>query len=179
MQRSILFFILVLGPAFAVAEDGFAPPDAHPLKHFQEIWKKNPFTLKTAPVAVQKESFAKDLVLGSMVQFGEEIVAVVVNTKTRERTELVSGQNAANGMKIKTASLEDTRKDSFVEVEVNGESAVLHYDENFLKQLATSPGSPVSGGSSKSIAASTRTSSSDDESLRSRRRRETTPTSTR
>lgn len=149
-------FILLLGTCLAGAGEPFTPPEAHPLQHFDVVWKKNPFTLKTAPAALQKESFAKDLVLGSMVQFGKQMVVVVVNTKTRERTELVTGENAANGMAIQSANLQDTRQESSVEITKDGEVAVLRYDESFLKQLAA----PSAAGEQKRPAAAARSATS-------------------
>lgn len=189
MSIKLPISVFLLSTTLAVAGEQFAPPEAHPLKHFDVIWKKNPFTLKTAPAAIQKESFAKDLVLGSMVQFGKETIVVVVNTKTRERTELVTGEAAANGMKIKSANLQETRQDSSVEIEKGGEVAVLHYDESFLKQLAASNAAaeqkrPVAASrpatnDQPAHAAVAATTLSDDQraALRSTRRRTTAPSS--
>lgn len=42
------------------AEDTFQPPKAYPAARYEAGWNMNPFTLKTAPVALAKASFAED-----------------------------------------------------------------------------------------------------------------------
>lgn len=116
----------------AGAED-FIAPKAYPVERYVEGWMKNPFTLKTAPVAIQRESFAKDLVLGSITKIGDEARVVVINTKTHARTPLSDGVDSATGMRIKAVHLEASRKETFVEIESGAESAVLRYDEAVLK----------------------------------------------
>jgi hypothetical protein len=137
---SIAFTLMTL-LCCASAED-FAPPRAYPVERYVEGWMKNPFTLKTAPVAVQRESFAKDLVLGSITKIGDEAKVVVINTKTHVRTPLSDGQDSASGMRIKSVHLEDSRKDTFVEIESGAESAVLRYDEGVLKAQASHANQP-------------------------------------
>lgn len=116
------------------AEDNF-PPRPYPIERYLDGWAKNPFTLKTAPVVVTMESFAKDLVLGSVSQIGDVATVTMINTKTRERTRLISGQERG-GMKIKSVHLGYSRKEISVELESGTETAVLHYDNAVLKQLA-------------------------------------------
>jgi hypothetical protein len=118
------------------AGERFLPPSAHPVERYEPGWKKNPFTLKTAPLPVEVQSFAKDLAIGSMYQVGNETTVVVVNTKTRERTILRNGDSAGNGMRVKLASIKDTRKESSAIVELGGQEATLRYDTSYLKQIA-------------------------------------------
>ena len=133
------FLILLLLISWDVcAQETFVPPEAYPVDRYESGWMKNPFTLKTAPVAIAKDSFAKDLVLGSMYQVDSDITVIVVNTKTRERTSLKNQQPASNGMRVKEAALKDTKKESYVIVESAGEEATLHYDDAFLKQMVAS-----------------------------------------
>jgi hypothetical protein len=136
-----LLLILFTAGLQAQVED-FLPPESYPVDRYEAGWRKNPFTLKTAPVAIQKESFAKDLVLGSVFTIDGETSVVVVNTKTRERIKLVNDQPSSTGMKVKSTSVQDTRKDTFVEVELGGDVASLRYDENFQKQLAAQGAQP-------------------------------------
>lgn len=114
----------------------FAEPKAHPISRYEAGWQKNPFTLKTAPVAVQKESFAKDLALAGLLQAGDDNIVVLVNTKTREYTRLKNQEPAADGTKVKSLHLADRRSDNFVELERNNETASVRFDESYLKSMA-------------------------------------------
>ncbi len=133
ISLNLLIFLSACGAASAAP---FAEPQAHPINRYEAGWKKNPFTLKTAPVAMQKESFAKDLALAGWRQAGEDNIVILVNTKTREYLRLKNQESAADGTKVKTAHLQDRRADTFVELERNNETAVVRYDESFLKQMA-------------------------------------------
>jgi hypothetical protein len=123
----------------AIAQEAFVPPEPHPADRYEQVWQKNPFILKTAPVVEEKKSFARDFVLYNAFQLpGGEVTVVLANTKTRETVRLKTKEQASNGMKIRSVMLKDPRKDSYVEVEKNGESAVLRYDDTFQKQLLAS-----------------------------------------
>lgn len=123
------------------AEETFVPPQPFPAEKYENGWRKNPFTLKTAPVALQRESFAKNLALGSMYDDAEGVTCVVVvNTKTRERTRLKGQEPGANGMRVMESVIADTRRDSYAVVVSGGEKATLRYDTAFLKQMAAGQG---------------------------------------
>jgi hypothetical protein len=119
--------------------DAFVAPQPYPLNRYEEGWQKNPFTLKTAAVAIQKESFAKDLTLGSVYKFDDVTTVVVVNTKTRERKSLKENEASLTGMMIKSVHLETARKDTYVEIAQGTDTAILRYDESFLKQVGSHP----------------------------------------
>jgi hypothetical protein len=133
--RLFTLFFLALTLCRGTAED-FTPPQAYPVSRYEAGWQKNPFTLKTAPPAVQKESFAKDLVLGSVYKIGDSTKVVVVNTKTRARTPLLDDIADPSGMKVKSVHLENTTKETYAELELGADSAVVRYDEAFQKQMA-------------------------------------------
>lgn len=132
---SAIFLIIFVAPG-AVFPAPFAEPKAHPISRYEAGWQKNPFTLKTAPVAVQKESFAKDLALAGWRQAGDDSIVILVNTKTREYTRLKNKEPAADGTKVKTAHLSDRRADTYVELERNNETARVGFDESYLKTMA-------------------------------------------
>src|SRR5262249_39989293 len=117
----------------------FPEPAAHPISRYEPGWRKNPFTLKTAPVAVQKESFARDLALAGWLQASDASIVILMNTKTREYTRLKNHDPAADGTKVKSSHLED-RHAAFVELERNNETAVVRYDDGFLRQMAARGG---------------------------------------
>lgn len=137
------------------AAEPWAPPTPFPEQRYENGWRKNPFTLKTAPVAVQRESFAKNLALGSMYDDVDGVTSVViVNTKTRERTRLRGQEPSANGIRVEESVIADTRRDSYAVVVMGGEKATLRYDEAFLKQMAAGGGvSPTGAGAAQRHAA--------------------------
>jgi len=138
---AVLLLILSIGRCGA---QDFAAPKAYPIERYLEGWAKNPFTLKTAPAAIQHDSFARDLALGSICQIGEAITVVVINIKTRARTAIYNSRQNAGGITIKSVHLDDFRKGTYVELAAGGESAVLHYDANMLKQFSV-PGNAAPG----------------------------------
>jgi hypothetical protein len=145
-RRSAVWMLLVCAfPALlaseAAAQQTFVPPQPFPEEKYENGWRKNPFTLKTAPVAIQRESFSKNLALGSMYDDAEGVTCVVVvNTKTRERTRLKGQEPAANGMRVTESVIADTRRDSYAVIVSGGEKATLRYDTAFLKQMAAGQG---------------------------------------
>lgn len=134
-RRFIILLVFCTGVATLVAEE-FHPPAAYPVDRYEPMWNKNPFTLKTAPVALQKESFARDLALAGITKIGEDTTVLLVNTKTREYLRLKNLDAHTSGMKVKSVNMRDTRSDSSVEVVMGAESSVLKYDDGFLKQMA-------------------------------------------
>ena len=142
MTRLASCFIAMLAGALAAAD--FAPPQAYPRDRYEAGWQKNPFTLKTTPPVVQVDSFAKDLALSSISGTSADPVVVVINTKTHERTTLRSGTAKSEGqaMTIKSIHSDAPRKERFVEVEMAGQVAEIHYDENLIKvaSAAAAPG---------------------------------------
>jgi hypothetical protein len=143
-------FLLAL---FRAGAADFVPPQAYPAERYEQGWQKNPFTLKTAPPPVQRDSFAKDLALGSISGTSDNPTVVLVNTKTRERTPIRGFDDESNGMKIVAVQSEGARKDRYVEVEMAGEKAQIHFDETMIKTASATaqagqpnPGAPNTGG---------------------------------
>jgi len=136
-------FLIICAARGAALSAPFTEPKAHPISRYEAGWQKNPFTLKTAPVAVQKESFAKDLALAGWRQAGDDSIVILVNTKTREYTRLKNKEPAADGTKVKTAHLADRRSDTYVELERNNETASVRFDESYLKTMAAQQAAPA------------------------------------
>ncbi|QIF05182.1 hypothetical protein [Roseimicrobium sp. ORNL1] len=93
---------------------------------------------KTASVVTEAPAFARDLAIGSMYQLGGEITVVLVNTRTHERTMLRGSEPSFDGMRVKQASIRDTRRESSVVVEMGGKDATLYYDASYFKQMGSS-----------------------------------------
>lgn len=133
-------------PVVDTAAAAFIPPQAYPMDRYESTWSKNPFTLKTAPAAVETISFAKDLALIS--HFGEKSnpTMVIVNTKTHERTRLKKGETAPNGLKLIDFKLGETRKETTVEVVLGSETTELKYNPEYMSQVASAGGGAAKQG---------------------------------
>ncbi|QIF05916.1 hypothetical protein [Roseimicrobium sp. ORNL1] len=132
----VVMFMLALCAVYVQAQETFVVPERYSQDRYEAGWMKNPFTLKTAPVIAEKKSFAKDLVLHNIAGLeGGDALVVLANTKTKEMYRLKKSEPASNGMKIRYAVIKDARRDSYVEVELNGEFAVLRHDDAFRKQM--------------------------------------------
>ncbi|WP_395735572.1 hypothetical protein [Prosthecobacter sp.] len=117
--------------------DGFAPPAAYPLDRYEAGWNKNPFTLKTAPVVAATASFAADLAIGSFYGAEEDPTVVIVNTKTNQRIPLKKGVVHSSGMKLNSISYGSSRKDVAADVTLGPETATLHFNDSYSKQVAS------------------------------------------
>jgi len=129
---------LIIFSGSASAQETFIAPEQHTADRYEGVWRKNPFILKTAPVVEEKKSFARDLVLENAFQVQGVTTVVIANAKTKESFRIKTSEAASNGMKIRSVMLKDAKKDSYVEIELHGESAVLRYDENHRKHLIAS-----------------------------------------
>ena len=136
MKVLFAIFLTISAARGAASTPPFTEPKAHPISRYEAGWQKNPFTLKTAPIAVLKESFAKDIALAGWRQAGDDSIVILVNTKTREYSRLKNNEPGPDGTKVKTAHLADRRSDTYVELERSNEApAVVRYDESFLHQM--------------------------------------------
>lgn len=140
-----LVAVLLHLAADCVHAEAFAPPMPYPAERYEGGWMMNPFTLKTAPTAVQRDSFAKDLAIQAHYGSVERPIVSIVNTKTRERTRLSPGETDKDGMLLKAVHVKPSRKETYAEVVMNGETAVVRYDNAFIAQMA-SHAAPVPAG---------------------------------
>lgn len=138
-----VFVILFLTATVATSERmlaqekttaGFTPPNAYPIGRYESGWKKNPFALKTAPVAPESVSFARDWILVGC--FGEEAdpIVVLANTRSRERLRLKKGEPASNGMSLHSVTFSVNRRDTVAEVSLGVATAVLRFDDDYFKK---------------------------------------------
>ncbi|MEZ5385121.1 MAG: hypothetical protein R3F13_06360 [Prosthecobacter sp.] len=111
-------------------------PEAYPVARYEAGWNKNPFTLKTAPAPVQGKSFAQDLALAGISGDTANPTVTIVNVKTHERIRLRKDRPADNGMVLAEVTKGATRKDSVVQLSLGSETSEVHYDSNYLKQMA-------------------------------------------
>lgn len=151
--------VVFLGGGLAAlrAQESFTPPQAYGADRYEREWQMNPFTLKTAPVALAKVSFAQDLAIGSFYGDRDNPTVVVVNTKTHDRTKLQKDQPSADGLTLVSWSLQPSRKDTSAEISLGGEKAVIHYDNSYIRQASAegagsgarppgAPGTAAAGG---------------------------------
>ena len=137
------FAALLSGLAWAEKSVLFTPPQVYSVARYETGWSKNPFTLKTAPVAVEKASFAKDLAIGAYYGDAEHPTVIIVNTKTHERFKLKNGEPAANGMQLSAIKFGSTRNKTTAEVRLGAETSELHFDDNYMKQVASAEATRV------------------------------------
>ena len=136
------------GVAHAEEPGAFVAPKAYPIERYEAGWNKNPFTLKTAPVVAEHDSFAKDLAIGAYYGDAKDPTVVVVNIKTGERIRLKKMQPAANGMQLKNMTLGTSRKEIVAEVTLGAQTSEVRFNDDYLKQIAgaasarTQPGQP-------------------------------------
>ncbi len=151
-MRVLLIIFVLLSPGAGCAESDavFTAPTSYPVERYEAGWNKNPFTLKTATIALEAASFAKELVIGSYYGDASNPTVVLINTKTQERIRLKKAQPASNGMKLESVKLGGARKEIFAEVTLGSETSKIHFDDSYLKQMAaaeaakTPPGQPRS-----------------------------------
>jgi len=128
---------LLGGLSWAEESAVFTPPKAYSVDRYEAGWSKNPFTLKTAPAAVETVSFAKDFAIGAYYGDSENPTVIIVNTKTHDRFKLKNGEPAANGMLLKSVKFGSTRNKTTAQVRLGAETSELHFDDNYMKQVAS------------------------------------------
>lgn len=134
------FLLLMLPCASLLAQqepEAFVPPAAYPLDRYEAGWNKNPFTLKTAPVVAASASFAADLAIGSYYGDADNPTVVIVNTKTNKRIPLKKGVADSSGMKLNSIVYGSSRKDVTADVSLGPETATLHFNDSYTKQIAS------------------------------------------
>ncbi|MBE2282442.1 MAG: hypothetical protein IAE77_03150 [Prosthecobacter sp.] len=142
MKRVLL--ILMLGLRCVGAQDTFQVPERYDAKRYEADWARNPFTLETAPVAAPDNPFAKDLAVASCYGDKANPTVVIVNTKTRERFPLRKGTESKQGWRLGEVQLGASRQNITAEIWMGNERAVLNYDTEYVKALASTapPGAP-------------------------------------
>ena len=152
---SIILALALLGFQRMAADEVFTPPRQYPADRYEAGWNKNPFTLKSAPPLLETASFAKDFVIGAYYGDATDPTVVLVNTKTQERIRLKKNQVAANGMTLGIVKLGGGRKEIYAEVKLGPETAQIHYDSGYLRQLAASESTRAVAGQSQQSRQST------------------------
>ena len=144
MMRASFILMTALGGVLAQEPAPFQPPQSYDVQRYETDWNKNPFTLKTAPIATGADSFAKDLAVATYFGDIADPTIVIVNTKTHERTSLQKGRTAGNGWKLGVVRFGTARKDIAVELIQAHERALLKFDDPYVRALAASS-TPATG----------------------------------
>jgi hypothetical protein len=158
---SLVGLISILLGVRLSAQEPFVAPRAYPLERYEAQWSKNPFTLKTAPVALARVSFAEDLAIGSYYGAKENPTVVIVNVKTKKRWPLKKGQTAENGMMLTDVSITSSRRDTMARVKLNAETAELRFDDSFTKEMAAPNPGAGPGAGRETVSAANPNSASD------------------
>ena len=122
-----------------------AIPAAFPLGRYEESWRKNPFMLKTAPVAVVKVSFAEDWALASISKRDGMAVVRMQNKKTGERRMVKETPEKDDEFRLIKANVSRNYKESTAEIAKGDEVATIKHDETLAAARAPVPGAPRAG----------------------------------
>ena len=127
------------------AGEDVAVPVPYPEERYKEAWNKNPFMLKTAPVAQPKASWAEDWKLAGMSNILGSISVSLKNVKTNEFKRLKEGGADKDGFVLEKANFDRDRKKASVEVTKDGRKETLTYDDEMLAGPAAGAGIPQPG----------------------------------
>lgn len=124
---------------------GSAIPQPYPTARYQASWKKNPFLLKTAPIAQARESWATDWSLASIAEIGGEFRVSIRNKKTGEYRRIY--RDKPGEFSLVSVNLQRDRKSSSAELSKAGETATLTYDQTAMTPAprGANPAVPGSG----------------------------------
>lgn len=148
---AVLLCLIGGGQLPAQVSPVFTPPTAYEIQRYESGWRKNPFTLKTAPAAATGASFALDIAVAGISGDSANPTITLVNVKTHERFRLKTGGTAGNGMSVVRVRRGMTHKETVVEVSLGEEIKEIHYDDSYLRRVAaagrpSAPQEAVSAG---------------------------------
>lgn len=127
------------------AGEDVAIPVAYPEDRYKDVWNKNPFMLKTAPVAQPKASWAEDWKLVGMSNIMGSVSVSLKNIKTNEFKRLKEGSADKDGFMLEKANFDRDRRNASVEVTKDGRKESLTYEDEMLAGPAAGAGIPQPG----------------------------------
>lgn len=149
LSWSVMSLAAAVNDPATVAKDSAAPgsaiPQPYPAARYQASWQKNPFLLKTAPIAQARESWATDWSLASIAEIGGEFRVSIRNKKTGEYRRIY--KDKAGEFSLVSVNLQRDRKSSSAELSKAGETATLTYDQTAMAPAprGANPAVPGSG----------------------------------
>lgn len=135
--------LLLLALSRVMAQEAFKPPQGYDATRYAADWSRNPFTLQTTPAGPVENAFAKDLAVASCYGDMANPTVVVVNTKTHQRFTLQKGRPSEQGWLLGAVQIGASRQGITAELWRGNERAVLKYDANYVRALASSSAQPA------------------------------------
>ncbi|GEM_PF-2235286 len=123
-------------------------PVALPASRYAALERKSMFAPAPPEAAFQpKASFAGDLFVLGLAQFGDKDFVILINRQTREKFSLVTGDKGPDNLELASVRWAEDPAQSVVTVRRGMDSAVLEFDEAaFQKPVVTSaPAAPKTG----------------------------------
>jgi len=111
-------------------EDGPAIPIAFDLSRYESTWDKNPFLLKTTPIAQPTVNWGQDWALAGMFSHNGKVRISIRNKQTNELKRITNEPKDGDEFRLVEAKFNRSRKEASAKIAKGGEEAELKYDEN-------------------------------------------------
>lgn len=105
-------------------------PQAYGIERYQASWDKNPFLLKTTPIAQPTVNWGQDWTLAGMSSFNGKIRVSIRNKQTNEFKRISNDEKAGEEFRLVRTEFSRNRKDALVVIAKGNQEAELKYDEN-------------------------------------------------
>lgn len=111
--------------------EGAAPiPQAYAIERYQASWDKNPFLLKTTPIAQPTVNWGQDWTLAGMSSFNGKIRVSIRNKQTNEFKRISNDEKPGEEFRLVRTHFSRNRKDALAVIAKGNQEAELKYDEN-------------------------------------------------
>jgi len=111
-------------------EDGPAIPVAFDLSRYEATWDKNPFLLKTTPIAQPTVNWGQDWALAGMFSHNGKVRISIRNKQTNEFKRVTNEPKEGDEYRLVEAKFNRSRKEASAKIAKGTEEAELKYDEN-------------------------------------------------
>ncbi len=111
-------------------EDADPIPQAYGIERYQASWDKNPFLLKTTPIAQPTVNWGQDWTLAGMSSFNGKIRVSIRNKQTNEFKRISNDEKPGEEFRLVRTQFSRNRKDALVVIAKGNQEAELKYDEN-------------------------------------------------
>ncbi|GEP42904.1 hypothetical protein [Brevifollis gellanilyticus] len=130
----------------AAEEDGAAIPIAYDMSRYDSVWENNPFTRKVVPPAPTENNWGQDWALAGMFSHNGKIRVSIRNKQTNELKRITNEPKDGDEFKLVHANFNRSRKEASAELEKDGKTATLKYDENAAPVTINNTARPAGGG---------------------------------
>lgn len=119
-----------LEPVGDEAADAEAIPKPFGIERYQASWDKNPFLLKTTPIAQPTVSWGQDWTLAGMFSYNGKIRISIRNKQTNEFKRVTNEEKPGDEFRLVRTNFSRNRKDASVVIAKGSQEAELKYDES-------------------------------------------------